>query len=47
MIADLADVRNALQPASKTTAIHKVCDAVESLLPHPTPANDLNPTTNV
>jgi lipid-A-disaccharide synthase len=47
MIADLTEVRNALQPASKTTAIHKVCDAVESLLPHPTPANDLNPTTNV
>jgi lipid-A-disaccharide synthase len=47
MIADLAEVRKALQPASettpKTTAIHKVCDAVESLLPHtPRPRSKSN-----
>jgi lipid-A-disaccharide synthase len=47
MIADLTAVRKALQPASETTAIHKVCNAVESLLPHHTPASDPNPTTNV
>jgi lipid-A-disaccharide synthase len=47
MIADLTTVRRALQPASKTTAIRKVCNAVESLLPHQTPARDPNPTTNV
>jgi lipid-A-disaccharide synthase len=50
MIADLTEVRRALQPTKnspETTAIHKVCDAVESLLPHQTPANDPNPTNNV
>jgi lipid-A-disaccharide synthase len=50
MIADLADVRRALQPTESSpekTAIQRVCDAVESLLPHQTPARDPNPTTNV
>jgi lipid-A-disaccharide synthase len=51
MIADLADVRKALHPASEnspeTTSIQRVCDAVEDLLAVPTPASDPNPTCNV
>jgi len=33
MIADLTEVRRILRPASNSTAIQQVCDAVEALLP--------------
>jgi lipid-A-disaccharide synthase len=33
MIADLAQVRRALQPTAESSSIHRVCDAVEALLP--------------
>ena len=32
MIADLAEVRRALQPPPGTSSIQQVCDAVEALL---------------
>jgi hypothetical protein len=50
MIADLAEVRRALQPAEnspETTSIQRVCDAVEDLLAPRTLASDPNPTCNV
>jgi lipid-A-disaccharide synthase len=50
MIADLAEVRRALQPSvttPETTAIHRVCDALEALLPPHAPARDPNPKGNV
>jgi lipid-A-disaccharide synthase len=51
MIADLAEVRRALQPTPETTpettSIQRVCDAVEALLSPRTPASDPNPTCNV
>jgi lipid-A-disaccharide synthase len=33
MIADLADVRHALQPPEKATSIDQVCDGIDALLP--------------
>jgi lipid-A-disaccharide synthase len=50
MIADLAEVRRALQPTEnspETTSIRRVCDAVEDLLAPRTLASDPNPTCNV
>jgi lipid-A-disaccharide synthase len=54
MIADLAEVRRALQPTEnhlgntpETTSIQRVCDAVEDLLAPRTQASDPNPTCNV
>jgi lipid-A-disaccharide synthase len=32
MVADLAEVRHALQPPPGTSSIQQVCDAVETLL---------------
>jgi lipid-A-disaccharide synthase len=50
MIADLSEVRRALRPPGSSpgkTSIQRVCDAVESLLPHQIPTSDPNPTSNV
>jgi lipid-A-disaccharide synthase len=33
MIADLAEIRHILRPASGSSSIQQVCDAVEALLP--------------
>jgi lipid-A-disaccharide synthase len=47
MIADLAEVRRVLHPASNSTAIHQVCDAVEALLPRTALAGGPNQTASV
>jgi lipid-A-disaccharide synthase len=47
MIADLAEVRRILHPASNSSAIRQVCDAVEELLPGNTLKSGLNETASV
>lgn len=47
MIADLAEVRRILHPASNSTAIQQVCDAVEALLPRTALASGPNETASV
>ena len=47
MIADLADVRQALQPPEKSGSIQQVCDAVDALLPQNEPLGGPNPATGV
>ncbi len=47
MIADLAEVRRILHPASNSTAIQQVCDTIEALLPRTTLAGGPNETASV
>jgi lipid-A-disaccharide synthase len=47
MIADLAEVGQILRPASKSTSILQVADAVEALLPRNTPAGGRNVPASV
>jgi lipid-A-disaccharide synthase len=47
MIADLAQVGRILHPASKSTSIQRVCDAVEALLTGNAAAGGRNATANV
>ena len=47
MIADLAEVRRALQSNSGSNSIRQICDAVEAFLPHATPVPPPNPAVNV
>jgi lipid-A-disaccharide synthase len=47
MIADLAEVRHALQPPPGTNSIQQVCDAVEELLQQNVPRGGPNSTTSV
>jgi lipid-A-disaccharide synthase len=47
MIANLAEVRRILHPASSSTAIQQVCDAVEALLPRTALAGGPNQTASV
>jgi lipid-A-disaccharide synthase len=47
MIADLAEVRRILHPASNSTAIQQVCGAVEALLPRTALAGGPNETASV
>ncbi len=47
MIADLADVRQALQPPEKDSSVQQVCDTVDALLPQNDPTGGPNPATSV
>jgi lipid-A-disaccharide synthase len=47
MIADLADVRQALQPPEKAGSIDQVCDAVDALLSEKPHTGGPNPRTSV
>jgi lipid-A-disaccharide synthase len=47
MIADLAETAQKLRPDTTSTPIQHVCDAVEALLRHPTPAGGLISTNSV
>jgi lipid-A-disaccharide synthase len=47
MIADLAEVRHALQPPTGTGSIQQVCDAVEALLPENIPGGGPNSPASV
>jgi lipid-A-disaccharide synthase len=47
MVADLAHVRQALQPPEKAGSIDQVCDAVDALLPEKPHTGGPNPRTSV
>jgi len=47
MIADLAEVHQALQPPEKTASIDQVCDAIDPLLPEKPHTGGPNPRTGV